>query len=133
MILWTNLLPKVPMPPPASLQKNQSFFNWTSVYKKSFENTLSHQPASFTKMTLLFHKWLHLFSSQDSPSLLNVAWISSAWSSLKQDSLESPFLNISANSFWECIVRHIILWDQLVPVNYGMNHLIRLQEFWKTL
>lgn len=117
VILSTKLLPKVPMPPPASLQKNQFFFNWTSVYKKSFENTLPHQLASFIKMPLLFHKWLHSFSSQDSGSLLNVARPSSAWLTLKQDSLGSPFVNRSPNSFRECVVQHFIVWDQLVPVN----------------
>lgn len=132
VILWTNLLPKVPVPPPACLLKNQSFFSWTSVCKKSFENTLPHQMAFFVKMPLLFHKWLHSFSSQDSASLSNVARISSPWSNLKQDSLGSQFVNTSANSFQEFAVQHIVLWDQLVPVNEVMNHLIRIQS-WKTL
>lgn len=132
VILWTNLLPKVPVPPPACLQKNQSFFSWTSVCKKSFENTLPHQMAFFVKMPLLFHKWLHSFSSQDSASLSNVARISTAWSNLKQDSLGSQFVNTSANSFQEFAVQHIVLWDQLVPVNEVTNHLIMIQS-WKTL
>lgn len=45
------------------LQKNQSFFIWTSVIKKSFENTLPHHLASFVKISLWIHEWLLIFFS----------------------------------------------------------------------
>lgn len=56
--------------------EKSELFHWTSAYKKSFENTLPHQLASFVKMALLFHEQSHSFSSQASDSLLNTARIS---------------------------------------------------------